>query len=572
MPTQILAKPQLTLKPNISTYTDFKVETYREALDENIGIEKISKLKFSDKTDNSFAFGYHENNYWFHFFVSNDSVEAKSMVLEFTEIIHKTLDLYEVSSDHIKHSKNGLRIPVEERDIKEATPSFPLNFKPNETKEFYINLSTVYSVMGAIHIKTKEQYNKDLQSKNNFHLIYISIVMTIVLYNLILFLYLREKIYFLYAGHIFVFLLWAMNYKGVLLNYTGMAVYDMLQTTVPIAFIFLILFSQSILSTKKHFPTIDKILYYLIYICLFTIVLMLVSISYGFYFMNIVSSPSLAFLFFVAFWALVHKLPVARLYIVALFVYIFGLSLLSLLALGFFPYSILLSYSATMGSLVEIIFFSLLLAFRISVANDKTKALKEELVYQKELERTRLDQLEDKLDRKDHHEKELRQLASTDEMTGMLNRRAFFELADMEVIKSSGIYTTFACLIIDIDHFKKVNDTYGHNVGDVVIKNIAKIILSDLGDENYIGRIGGEEFAIILPNARKITAIEYAERLKNTIALFKTSIDDISLSITVSIGVSLSNHNEDNIQSIMKRADIALYEAKNNGRNKVCYI
>jgi len=124
--------------------------------------------------------------------------------------------------------------------------------------------------------------------------------------------------------------------------------------------------------------------------------------------------------------------------------------------------------------------------------------------------------------------------------------------------------------MLDIDHFKKINDTYGHNTGDVVLRSLSKMLRETLRQVDIIGRIGGEEFAILLPETGVRHAVNVAERLREKISKHAVSLDSgLPLHFTVSIGVSSLHSKEVNIDVLLSLADRALYEAKRE-RNKVC--
>lgn len=582
----LAANSQIRLEDNISSYSDFKVDFYAQKSKESMGIDKISQVNFTKQISNQFSLGYKKNDFWFHFTLFNDTEESREMVIEFTEIFHKHIDLY-VMSEPVTKMENGLSIPVNKRSIQESVPSFPLRFLPYEKKEIYLHISSIYSVFGAILIKTKAQYDKDIQFKKDLFLIYFTVILTIALYNLLLFLYLKENVYLLYIGHVIVFLIWALNYKGVLLPYTNMKIYDLLQMTIPIFFTLLILFSQRILETKKFFPFLHKILNGFIIVSFISFILMLISMPIGFEFMNIIAVPLLPFLFFMASWALYKDHNVAKIYLIALTVYISGMILISLLALGILPYSIALSYSAMIGSFFEIIFFSLLLAYRINIVRKEFIESEKKLHEQQKTESTRLfhtvaektkalklakKQLEKELVKKETLEKHLKHLASTDPMTELLNRRAFFDICDKTMLRIASQDEELTCLIIDIDHFKRINDTYGHDSGDKVIIAIAKLIIDNTRTMDFTGRIGGEEFAILMPNTDKKSAFIIADRLRENVAKHKIFINDANVTITISIGMSYLTREDVNIHTLLKRADTALYEAKETGRNQVCYL
>ena len=166
-------------------------------------------------------------------------------------------------------------------------------------------------------------------------------------------------------------------------------------------------------------------------------------------------------------------------------------------------------------------------------------------------------------------EEELQRLATTDTLTGILNRRQFFILAEQEVERSRRYGRTLALLLYDIDHFKQVNDTFGHQAGDIVLRELAKLVHEQLRRNDIEGRVGGEEFAVLLPETTISEAVVLAERIRGIIENFAINIGETSLHITASFGVTAVKENDVALDSIYKRADSALYEAKNTGRNRV---
>lgn len=577
------AIPKVNLENNISTYSDFQIDYLIEKSGESLGIEKISKMPFTKTISNAFTFGYRENNFWFRFSAYNDSEEERKMILEFTEIFHKTVDLY-ILSDHITHKKNGLAVPVEKREIKVSNPAFPLHFAPYETKELYVNIASIYAVFGELKLKTPEQFHKDTQFKNSIYIFYFGAIVAIALYNLFIFFYAREKIYLYYVSYVMAFVIWAANYKGILLPYTTMETYDILQITIPIFFTMLILFTQAVLETKKYFSLFYKILNGFIVILLMGFVWMLLSMHSGFYFMNLVSSPLLPFLLFMSFWAIYKGHKIAKIYLIGLAVYITSMILISQLALGVIPYSILVSNAPIIGFFFEIILFSLLLAYRINLFREETLRAQEKLLAQQRTESSRLfhavaektvalnnvnKQLAKELEEKKELEKDLKQQASTDPLTGLMNRRYFFNTCTKEMEHAIRYDTGLSYLTIDIDNFKTINDTYGHPFGDEVIRSLAQQMIENSRTTDYIGRIGGEEFAILMPATGKDSAFHIADRLRANTAKHKIIFENRVVQITVSIGLSYVGKKDNDIQTIITRSDKALYKAKESGRNRV---
>ncbi len=160
----------------------------------------------------------------------------------------------------------------------------------------------------------------------------------------------------------------------------------------------------------------------------------------------------------------------------------------------------------------------------------------------------------------------LRDIATKDSLTGLYNRHALFDLGIklFENTKRGNIEITVS--IIDIDSFKKINDTYGHYIGDLVIKNIAKILQSNFRASDFIARYGGDEFCIIAVNLRKENSFRHFEKIRNLIAEYKLNTKDGDIICTVSIGVM--NTILDNLDSTINKADSLLYKAKKLGRNR----
>ncbi|MGB4057299.1 MAG: PleD family two-component system response regulator [Alphaproteobacteria bacterium] len=160
-------------------------------------------------------------------------------------------------------------------------------------------------------------------------------------------------------------------------------------------------------------------------------------------------------------------------------------------------------------------------------------------------------------------------MALTDSLTGLYNRRYLEVHLEKLLQKNHELKKSLAVLIVDIDHFKKVNDTYGHNVGDEVLKIFAQRLLGNLRSFDLVARLGGEEFVVILPDVSEQRAWMVAERLRASIAdvPFTVSAPEGQITVTTSIGAALIDHGPHTKQEVLERADKYLYEAKSGGRN-----
>ena len=166
-------------------------------------------------------------------------------------------------------------------------------------------------------------------------------------------------------------------------------------------------------------------------------------------------------------------------------------------------------------------------------------------------------------------EEKMRDLASHDSLTGLLSRHAFFENGNSYISLAKRDQNMFSVLIIDLDHFKSINDKYGHPAGDAVLKLFADIVNSVSRNSDIIGRLGGEEFGLVLPSTGSAEAVEFSQRLHQAIAKAVLKYKSDMIQYTVSIGLaSYKADSDDTLDDLLANADIALYQAKNSGRNR----
>ncbi len=170
-----------------------------------------------------------------------------------------------------------------------------------------------------------------------------------------------------------------------------------------------------------------------------------------------------------------------------------------------------------------------------------------------------------------YHE-ELYQLATSDPLTGLYNRRQFQELVEKEILRATRHLRTLILALVDIDHFKPVNDRYGHPAGDGVIRGVAQLLRHNARADQLIARIGGEEFALVYAEQSLGEAAEAAERLRRAVEASPFQLGGESATVTVSIGLAQWRRGMSSLADLMRAADEQLYRAKRGGRNRVCRV
>lgn len=163
----------------------------------------------------------------------------------------------------------------------------------------------------------------------------------------------------------------------------------------------------------------------------------------------------------------------------------------------------------------------------------------------------------------------LEHLSLHDGLTGLLNRRAIEVMLNRETLRLERFNQPFSILLIDIDHFKRVNDRLGHAAGDQVLMEVARRLQAAAREVDHVARYGGEEFCVLLPHTEHEGALQAAERLRERVCERPISCGDSEAAVTISLGLVCATDPKETLQSLLRRADEALYQAKNDGRNKV---
>jgi diguanylate cyclase (GGDEF)-like protein/PAS domain S-box-containing protein len=163
----------------------------------------------------------------------------------------------------------------------------------------------------------------------------------------------------------------------------------------------------------------------------------------------------------------------------------------------------------------------------------------------------------------------LRRAVSCDHLTGLANRRALFEACELELLRWRRAPRPLSMVLIDADHFKQINDNYGHATGDAVLRHLSAALLATFRAMDVVARLGGEEFVVLLPGCDEQFAATVAQRLCDSIASQPVSVEGVTLNYTVSVGVATMDAAVDGVEALIERADRAMYAAKAAGRNRV---
>jgi diguanylate cyclase (GGDEF)-like protein len=210
---------------------------------------------------------------------------------------------------------------------------------------------------------------------------------------------------------------------------------------------------------------------------------------------------------------------------------------------------------------IEVLFRTKSAKLEADLTRRKNLSLEKEIVERKKIE----EELK-------NSEKRYQKMASFDPLTKLFNRRHFFNLAEIEFERAHRYNHDLAVMMIDLDHFKSINDQYGHLIGDDVLTFVADLCCENLRNIDVIGRYGGEEYVVLLPKTDKQNALNLAGRLCEVIAKSYMKSEKGMINTTVSIGVSVNEPAIERLEILFDLADRALYRAKRDGRNRVAFL
>jgi len=261
------------------------------------------------------------------------------------------------------------------------------------------------------------------------------------------------------------------------------------------------------------------------------------------------------YLLYILVRAIIHKQKEAVIVLAGmLFFFLFGLN-----DILYNNLIINTGYLAPVGLFIMLFSQAVLLSLRFTRAMETTEILSHDLEKQ----------VQDRTRELSSEREKLEKMAREDSLTGLYNRRYIIEILENEIKRYNRHGISFSLLMIDLDHFKKINDTWGHPAGDRVLQSVGEALKSGLRSTDMVGRIGGEEFLVILPYTNGECAIIVAEKIRKDMKRMIFAEDDESFTITASIGVANVEASDTDTARMIFRADSALYRAKDKGRDRV---
>ncbi len=558
--------------------------------------------QYSNKDTVNFL--YREEALWLRFDVQPRNTGDQQYLLEVASPFIDSVEFYHVRYDQYSRpyvhevAVDGDRFRVTDRLFHSRFPIFPVTFERDKKSTFYLRIKTTSSLLAPITLWKSDAYLVSEQVGLVLHSIFYGVMLVMALYNLVISWFLRDQTYLVYVGYVLAVVGYEISLSGFgnrfIWGDSQWFVQNSLTLFVCLGFLAGGHFVMRFLSLKRENPVLYKIAR--LFVTFYAIASILSLAVPEAILMPILQIAGLLASFFVLYTGFIqwNKGSIwARYMVIAWSILLFGTVVFTLMVLGYLPRNPFTEYVQVVGFVVETTLLSIALAARLNqerhakeyameaalgLARQVNQANQEKLILQQQANRELENkvseqtwQLQATLDKLYKANEQLEKMAATDPLTGLYNRRFFDEFFPSEFQRCRWLKQSVAVIVMDIDHFKKINDVYGHIVGDQCLQMVAKVIQSNCQrPDDRLVRFGGEEFVIVLPNTDEDGVRNVAERVRESIEKTEFVIQGNRIPVTISVGISCVVPDANvTAHAALERADKALYSAKSAGRNCV---
>lgn len=536
-------------------------------------------------------FGNSNSAFWFRFKVRNQSSAPGHW---FLDIDFPPLDLVDFYKDEgagrFLHQRSGDAIPFRERALLAPGHLFVLDAQP-DTSTFYLRVTSSGSVTVPITVYGEEA----LRAHRDVALlgagVFFGCLISLGLYNFLLFLSVRDRSYIYYTLATAMFVLVYLSTFGYGFQYLwpdspawnnrspATLALLALAATVP--------FTRSFLHTRFNAPNLDRAMVVSAIACVIVAVLNLGMISYGatFKFFSTILIAHVVVLLWVTVVCMRRGDPLARFFLLAWLPMILASVAYVLRSFTLLPPHFLTIYGFQVGSALEMILLSFALAYRITQSRREKELAQEALLATlKESERVLEDRvaqrtselnsanlaLEEEVAERRRAEERLTHMAHHDTLTALPNRALLKDRFAQTAVQARRQSRMVGVLLLDLDGFKLINDTFGHDVGDEVLVGVARLLQQTVRESDTVARLGGDEFVVLMSEMTEDAAAgEVAEKILAALRDPLRISQQRALQAGASIGIAIHPHDGSDLDTLLRRADTAMYQAKGAGR--LCY-
>ena len=538
----------------------------------------VATGRFQPLPDGNSSFGFQNGAFWFHAKVLNLNSPEEKWLLAQEYALSDRIDVYATYPDgRVVHHAGGDHLPFAQRNIRYRHPNFWLALPQGQSVDLLIRVQSESSMQVPLHLYTPSAFVEQSRDAQFAIGLYYGILLALFIYNLVLWLTLRDEGYFWYLFHISAFGLVLFTLNGLGFEYlwpnSAWLADHMVPLSICLALLGMQQFARVFLELRQRWPLGDRVA---LAIIAFFVILGVVATQLPY--RTVVPLASAA-VFPCIGWILVETVVVlrrgykpAKLFLLAWFLFLLGTGMFAAVAFNLMPKNFVTEYGVQIGSALEMLLLSVALGYRYAALRNENERIVRESrdqletkVEQRTFElRNALSQLEDA-----HHQ--LSESARHDGLTELYNRTHFRDAFEHLLSEARNSNDPISLLMIDLDHFKKINDRYGHLVGDDCLRWASNTMAEMLEPHDaLLARFGGEEFIAALPGMDLAEASAVAEQLRRSLRDRPCLSGELVIPISASIGVhSVDIAAKDSVESALQVADQALYAAKAEGRDCV---
>ncbi|OUS08811.1 hypothetical protein A9Q81_00495 [Gammaproteobacteria bacterium 42_54_T18] len=563
----------------------------------NVTADKIvaqrASFQWRNSPKKSLNLFYSDDTLWLSFFVISTSRNMRMIVLEIDWPFIDNIELYRVDNDRlaVRQGMQGDHVLTHDRPLKNRAYIFPQNLESQKQVEFLMKITTSSLILLPIELWDADAYWENETATQTLLSLFFGLVIVMGIYNFGVWFYTRDVSYLYYS----IFVAFVSLYEASITGYGFQYLWldsawlndHALVLFAGLSFLVGALFVDAFLGLEEANPIMHKAIGFLV-------ILYAAFILFSFFVGEVYVAPLGQYMGLLLSAGTIvlsahewHKGNVAaRYFTVAWFVLLLGTSVYTLMLAGHIPHTIFTESVQRVGISLEVLLLSFALGDRFNrqrqmakqatdislhLATELNRSHEEKIRIQAQAQQGLEDKVEQRTEELREAKKRLELLSITDQLTELKNRRCFDDCYTSEYKRAFRSRSSIAVMMIDIDHFKRVNDTYGHLVGDECIRRVAQAIhIHSQRPGDMAFRYGGEEFVVLLTDTDCGGSGNVAQLIRQEVERIQYQYNGAVVGLSVSIGIATTIPSDEvSEKNVLQQADDALYQAKKNGRNRV---